>query len=185
MIGEKLKAMASQVAADPLLGTTRVALTVAMGFCILGVIALPLALVTLFVRQKEVGARLAEQGIGAETVPWIALIMVAAAAVVVLGFFFLRQLRQIVDSVAHSDPFVPVNADRLRNMGWLALAIQAVAIVATPLVTWFDAAPYKPNVHHGSDGLSYGGLLLALILFVLARVFRVGAEMREELEGTV
>lgn len=156
-----------------------------MGFSILGILALPIALVALFIRRDEFGARLAQQGIGAEAVPWIALIMVAAAAVVALGFFFLRYLRQIVDSVAHGDPFAPTNADRLRNMAWLALAIQAMAIVATPLVIWFDAAPFKPNVHHGSDGLSYGGLLLALILFVLARVFRVGAEMREEIEGTV
>jgi hypothetical protein len=34
-------------------------------------------------------------------------------------------------------------------------------------------------------GLSFGGVLLALVLFILARVFRKGAEMRAELEGTV
>ena len=34
-------------------------------------------------------------------------------------------------------------------------------------------------------GFSGGGLLLMLVLFILARVFRRGAEMREELEGTV
>jgi hypothetical protein len=34
-------------------------------------------------------------------------------------------------------------------------------------------------------GISFGGFLLALVLFILARVFRKGTEMREELEGTV
>ncbi len=34
-------------------------------------------------------------------------------------------------------------------------------------------------------GISGNGLLLMLILFILARVFRKGAEMRAELEGTV
>jgi hypothetical protein len=34
-------------------------------------------------------------------------------------------------------------------------------------------------------GVSLGGLLLALTLFILARVFRQGAAMREDLEGTV
>ena len=32
---------------------------------------------------------------------------------------------------------------------------------------------------------STNGLLLALVLFILARVFRTGAKMREDLEGTV
>ena len=29
------------------------------------------------------------------------------------------------------------------------------------------------------------GLLLAIVLFILARIFRHGVEMREDLEGTV
>ena len=36
--------------------------------------------------------------------------------------------------------------------------------------------------HVGGDG---SGVILVLVLFVLARVFRKGTEMREELEGTV
>ena len=35
------------------------------------------------------------------------------------------------------------------------------------------------------DGFSLTGILMVLILFILARVFKRGAEMREELEGTV
>ena len=34
-------------------------------------------------------------------------------------------------------------------------------------------------------GLDIEGILLALILFILARVFRHGARMRDDLEGTV
>jgi hypothetical protein len=102
----------------------------------------------------------------------------------VLAFFFLRHLRRIVDSVSQGDPFVPVNADRLRYMAWLALVMQAVLIPFTGLFVWFDALPQKANVHY-NDNNWFGGLLLALLLFVLARVFRVGTEMREELEGTV
>ena len=30
-----------------------------------------------------------------------------------------------------------------------------------------------------------GGFLLSLVLFILARVFRLGAEMRSDLEGTI
>jgi len=38
------------------------------------------------------------------------------------------------------------------------------------------------NIDGGLDG---GSILLILILFILARVFREGARMRDELEGTV
>ena len=55
----------------------------------------------------------------------------------------------------------------------------------TRLIVWFDALPQKPNVHHDSDGLSMGAIILTLVLFVLARVFRTGAEMQDDLEGTV
>ena len=34
-------------------------------------------------------------------------------------------------------------------------------------------------------GITLDGILLAVILFILARVFRQGAAMREDLEGTV
>ncbi|MDQ3143968.1 MAG: DUF2975 domain-containing protein [Pseudomonadota bacterium] len=169
---------------DPLLAVTRVVITVALGLCILSLIALPIALAALFARRDQFAAKLAEQGI-IDAAPWIAVIMMIAALVAVLGFFFLRHLRRIIDSVSEGDPFAPANADRLRNMAWLVLAVQLIAIPATPLVIWFDAAPFKPNVHHGAGGISIGGLLLASILFVLARVFRTGATMRGELEGTV
>ena len=53
------------------------------------------------------------------------------------------------------------------------------------LIIWFDALPDKPNVHHHSGGISAGTILLTLVLFVLARVFRTGAEIQADLEGTV
>ena len=37
-------------------------------------------------------------------------------------------MRRIVDSVGGGDSFAPVNADPLRAMVWLTLAIQAVGI---------------------------------------------------------
>jgi hypothetical protein len=52
------------------------------------------------------------------------------------------------------------------------------------LSTWL-----KPQLAEGAFGLhsdfSLSALGLAIVLFVLARVFRQGAAMREDLEGTV
>ena len=54
------------------------------------------------------------------------------------------------------------------------------------LATWIKAvsgeAANDIDVDVGLDG---GGILLILVLFILARVFRQGSAMREELEGTV
>jgi len=63
--------------------------------------------------------------------------------------------------------------------------MQVVGVPMTKLLVWFDAMPHKPNVHHHEHGISIGTIILTLVLFVLARVFRTGAEMEQDLEGTV
>lgn len=172
-------------ARDPLLGTVRIALSIAMvfavGFTITTLGSIPLALLWRGKIVAEVAHR------NSVTVPpdfiWVicgicALIALAAA----IGFLFLRELRRIIDTVAHGDPFIPDNALRLRRMGWLAVATQLIAIPAGALAGW---ATYMTHVHYLDIGVSIGGVFLALILFVLARVFRKGADMRDELEATV
>jgi hypothetical protein len=61
-----------------------------------------------------------------------------------------------------------------------------MALVVGGIAAWLQ--PYAEKV--GADfttnaDFGGGGLLLTLVLFILARVFRKGAEMRADLEGTV
>lgn len=172
------------VSKDPLLAFARLMLTLLLGVTIVAGAGALLTIPVLLARRQDVGAELVASGIDPAAIPSIAVLLALGAGLAVLAFFFVRQLRRIVDSVADGDPFVPANADRLKVMAWLALAMQVVIIPATGLLIWFDALPQKPNVHY-SDNTSLGGLVLAILLFVLARVFRVGAAMRDELEGTV
>lgn len=169
---------------DRLLQITRIILTLLMVLTIGAVIAMLGTLPILYFKFSEVSRDMAASGIDAGSIPWLVLLLLLGAIIATLGFFFFRHLRRIVDSVSEGDPFVPINADRLRHMAWLALAIQAMLVPVMGLVIWFDALPQKSNVHY-SDNNSFGGLILALLLFVLARVFRVGSEMRDQLEGTV
>lgn len=170
---------------DPLLRTIWWLLTALMVLClIIGpfcLFAYPLMLLS----KSYFWAEFAKMGIGPSAVQWIGVLGVLGAVAFALTFLFLRHLRRMIDSVADGHPFDPVNADRLRQMAWLSVATQIVTIPMTKLVIWFDAMPQKPNVHHDSDGISIGAILLTLVLFVLARVFRTGAEMQEDLEGTV
>jgi hypothetical protein len=176
--------MMAAVSKDPLLAFARLMLTGLLGLAIVAAAAALLSIPILLAGREDIGAEFAANGIDPASIPSIAVLSALGAGIAVLGFFFLRELRRIVDSVADGDPFVPANADRLKVMAWLALAIQVLIIPATGLLIWFDALPQKPNIHY-ADNTSLGGLVLAILLLVLARVFRVGAAMREELEGTV
>ena len=167
---------------DRFLRLVRIVLTGAMGACLVAPLGLAAGFAVVLDHHQRVAAGLRVEMPALE---WTGALFLLIAVMAVLAFFLLRTLRRIVDSVAEGDPFAPVNADRLEHMGWLMIALQLVAIPMTSLAIWFDAAPFKPNVHHGDDGLSAGAILLTLILFVLARVFRTGAAMRETLEGTV
>ncbi len=121
---------------------------------------------------------------GSATVFWtMELGLLLVAGILAMCFLFLRHMKRIVDSVGEGDPFIPENADRLTAMAWLMLAIQVVGIVLGPV------AEYVVNAfgegHTASEYDFGGGLVLILTLFILARVFRKGTEMREDLEGTV
>ena len=64
----------------------------------------------------------------------------------------------------------------------LAVLALAVALAAGALTIWLEESTKD---FEANFDISIGGILLPLVLFILARVFRRGAEMREELEGTV
>ena len=170
---------------DPLLSAVWWLLTGLLVLCVIVGVAGLLWYPGLLANEAYFARRFARMGIEPSALQWVGLLGLLTAAAMALTFFFLRDLRRIIDSVAQGRPFDPVNADRLRRMAWLSIGIQIVLVPLTKLVIWFDALPYKPNVHHDSDGISIGGIVLTLVLFVLARVFRTGADMQEDLEGTV
>ncbi len=111
-------------------------------------------------------------------------VLVLGFALLALGFHFLQLLRRIISSVGDADPFIPDNADRLARMGWIAVIIEVLKLPVIALAA-FLATQFKPEDVQIDLDFSLTGLLLALVLFILARVFRKGTEMREELEGTV
>jgi hypothetical protein len=111
----------------------------------------------------------------------LALLLVAAL------FVFLGKLRGIITSVAEGDPFEPENAERLTAMAWLMLGTYLLtgtaALTSTLVLDW--ASQFEDVQFAGTVGFDLGSILLIITLFILARVFRHGAAMREDLEGTV
>ena len=119
----------------------------------------------------------------------ISVVAIAVMLTLILAalFRFFGHMRAIIDSTAHGDPFTPENAGRLLAMAWLLLAAQVLALGVGMLRL------YLANNVPGSPGGERLGLslydlkefVLVLVLFILARVFRHGAAMRDDLEGTV
>ena len=98
-------------------------------------------------------------------------------------------LRGLLQSVVRNDPFGPRNVRRLRNLGVLL----GVGGFVVELIDYslrralFNDLPPLPSVDLGVAGftLPIGLLLGSLAAFVLAAVFAHGAELRDDVAGTI
>ena len=169
---------------DPLLSAARVVVGLLMGlFAFVGVIvAIGLGAI-LTVQRAEIVERAATAN-GGPAYLFILLACILIIGLMAFSFMFMRELMRMITSVEQGDPFQPFNADRLRRMGWLTVGAQLVLVALAAIGMAFDGI--RPALM-AEDALNaaFGGLLLALVLFILARVFRIGAAMRADLEGTV
>ena len=112
------------------------------------------------------------------------LYIIFALGILLLGIVWtvMRKLLAIVRSVEHGNPFVFANAVRLKAIGWLMVAVQIIGI---PLAMVARQAADLFGENNVDLDISLNGILSILLVFILAGIFERGAEMREELEGTV
>lgn len=171
---------------DPLLVIAKVIAVFMMVMMGIAAGALVIASAWIPFNQGEVLAELVKEGFTGQTGPviWgVVGAMLLALVPIGLIFQFLREMVRLIDSVGE-DPFMPENGTRLSRMGWLVLAVQVSTLPLGALLLWLSQQ--VKSIDSDVDiGFSGNGLVLALVLFILARVFRHGAAMREELEGTV
>ena len=109
-----------------------------------------------------------------------ALTLVGVAAGVAFHPIFAN-LSRIVATVAAGDPFVDRNATRLARIGWALLALQLLDLAFGGVVRWMVAL--RLDVFDWTPSLT--GWIAVVMMFVLARVFRIGARMRDDLAMTV
>ncbi len=153
------------------------------------VLAISLPFVTIFSGDLVEGFA-DGSGVAIADVPLLPMAgaMVIALAILVALFLFFGRLRAIIATVGEGEPFVPANAERLNLMAWLLLATQLLAI---PLAMFVVELAKRADDIEGAnvmgevDPFDMTGILMVLTLFILARVFRHGAAMRDDLEGTV
>ncbi len=172
---------------DPLLAIAKGLLWFLMASMVIGIAACLVAIPLLLLFQSDISAEMAkEMPLFLPQFYWVvsAILLVAAVLCGVL-FRIFQLLKRIVGTVADGDPFVPDNAARLTQMAWLSLVVQLLGLPLSGLGAWINHIGEGHTRIETMGGVSGNGLLLMLILFILARVFRKGAEMRAELEGTV
>jgi len=173
----------ARLTSDPLLASARLIVAGMMGLFAFVALSVTIGLgAALTFKRPDLASQLAEAGVPPSGYAATIAILVLIIALLVIGVLFLRHLLRIIRSVGESDPFNPVNADRLRAMAWMTLSAQPLLWVLGLIAHWFRQFSDKVDA---DVGISLGGIVMALVLFILARVFRTGTEMREELEGTV
>ncbi len=110
--------------------------------------------------------------------------------IMLLCYFTIDRLRKMLASVREGDPFNRTNGLRLRGMGIAIFVIQILsgvlgALIGVIISLLGEAKDGEPITVAGEFGLSLSGILLVLLLIILARIFDRGADMRDELEGTI
>jgi hypothetical protein len=118
------------------------------------------------------------------TIAFGAMGMIAFAAV---SLWILGNLKGVFGTLRQGRPFVPANAVRIRRVAWGILALQ----LAGSLIVY--ASSYSAITGFETEGLTLHplidfdpiGIITALILFVIAEVFREGSRLDEEQSLTV
>lgn len=178
--------MTAAIPNDGLLKAARILTTIFMVLLAIGFVALAVAIPIVLLGQSHV----AEAMLPDATTPLggilgaIVLVLLFGMGFTALGFKFLQLLRQIINSVGQSDPFVIENATRLTRMGWIAIIVELLKLPAGGMVIFLATQLERDDIHIDMS-FSFMGILVGILLFILARVFRHGAAMREDLEGTV
>ena len=119
----------------------------------------------------------------------LSLLLTAAAVACASGVLLLGLLSLLlmmtarIVKTADTDPFVEGNARRLMQIGWLLLGMQAVGLTAGMVMEIFP----KSITDHVQAGFDFNPIafLGAMLIFVLAQIFKRGTQMRDELESTV
>jgi Protein of unknown function (DUF2975) len=175
----------TEIADNRILRITRLVVFLIMGFVAAGGVVLALVSVGLPLFWTEALAEIVKEKPVIDAGHLLpSLLSIFALGMLVLGLIWtmMRKLLAIIDSVEDRNPFVAANAVRLRAIGWLMVGLQIVAI---PLAV---AAGNVADIFGDNNvdmDFSINGILAILLVFILAGIFERGAEMREELEGTV
>ena len=112
---------------------------------------------------------------------WLVAACSMAVPVAICVHLALTRLVALLKDARIGQAFSEMNARRLTTVGWALLAINIVDLAFGQVSVWASAT----SGEYFGWSPSMTGWFAVLLLFLLAKVFREGAAMREDLEGTV
>lgn len=144
--------------------------------------AVVLGLVTSFVAPAQFGGLLGHMLPGADSAEAAAGVRWTLCLGIVMALVTDRLLTILAAIIASAaDPFIAPNAVRLQMIAWWLLALQLCEIPGALIASGY---PAMGSAAPGGD-FSIAGWIGVVMVFVLARVFAVGAAMRDDLAGTI
>jgi len=178
---------------DGVLTATRGILYVLIGLILFASTVVFFCLVGIAIGSDAVTSEILQKYASNDTagLKWIIVTLLAAVVFALfLAVTFLYKMVLIVKSAGEGDPFVRDNAARLRSMAYAAIGIQGFMVGIVVFAEWIlrklgEAKPDVEIIFNTNLDFPLTGILLFLLLIILARIFDRGADMREELEGTV
>lgn len=112
---------------------------------------------------------------------YLGVVVAMMPPVMLAVHWILTRLAALVRDAERGEAFTHANAARLRAIAWAALAIDVIDLG----FGWVSVVTSEASGEYFGWSPSLTGWLAVPLLLVLARVFREGAALREDLEGTV
>lgn len=173
----RIRKAAQPTADDGLLIAARVLLYVVLAGMVLAMVMSIIALVSYLAGQ---GMALRRPLFDPVWQPVCRHLLALAALGTVLRM--IVRLLALIGTADSGDVFNLANVERLEALGGAIIGLQALsfiaALIGVPIGGSFFGFPVAIQ-------LSPGGVAIALLLFILSRVFRHGVALRDDLEGTV
>jgi hypothetical protein len=112
--------------------------------------------------------------------PTLRIWMLLAAPMVIAIHVLLSRLLGIIETVRRGDPFVAENAGRLKVIARCLLAVQLLQLAYGLIVQIMDHAGARIDWT-----FSITGWMAVVLLFVLARIFEEGTQIRDDLGAMI
>jgi Protein of unknown function (DUF2975) len=168
---------------SPALSASRILLKILRALNVLTALGLVIAMPASFIFEPqffEFFSKRPPRIDAAWLVPTVRIWLVLALPMTAAIHIALSRLLVVVETVRSGDPFVPENAARLTTIAWCVLATQLLDLTFGLMAATVNAA--GSNVEWK---FSITGWVAVVLLFVLARVFEEGTQMRQDLEAMI
>lgn len=97
----------------------------------------------------------------------------------------LIQLRRFLGSIKSGQPFVAANAQRLRNLAWIIVTggmVHPILYGITGVLVRSDFPDFNFRLSMAGP---FNAFFFGVIIFIIAEVFRIGVQLKEEQDLTV